>query len=149
MPSLKKFTLLFAVLCFAPLLMAADVDPAQERHERMEKVGDAVKPLGGMLKGELDFDAALAMASFMTMQEQIDGIGELFPEGSYVEGEKRAAKAVWANRADFDQKMSDFSAALDGAIASNPQDLQSLQPVVKGLIDNCKGCHEDYRTPGD
>jgi cytochrome c556 len=148
MPSLKKCLLVAALASLAPLAIAGD-DPAQERHERMEAVGDAAGPLGGMLKGELDFDAATAMASFMSMKENVDGIDELFPEGSYVEGEKRAAQAVWTNRADFDQKMADFSAALDTAIAAEPQDLEAFKPVAQDVFKNCKACHEDYRTPGD
>lgn len=148
MPRLKYCLMLAAVFGLAPWAFAAD-DPAEERHERMEAVGDAAGPVGGMLKGELDFDAATVMASFMTMKEQIVGIDQLFPEGSYVEGEKRAAQAVWTNRADFDQKMVDFAAALDSAVAANPQDLEALKPVAQNVFGNCKGCHEDYRTPGD
>lgn len=147
MPSLNKFLLLFAVASLAPLAIASD-DPAQERHERMEAVGDAAGPLGGMLKGELDFDAVTAMASFVSMKESIDGIDQLFPEGSYVVGEKRATKAVWTNRVDFDQKMMEFSAAVDAAIAADPQDLDSLKPAAQNVFKNCKACHEDYRSPG-
>jgi cytochrome c556 len=131
-----------------PLALASD-DPAQERHERMEAVGDAVGPLGGMLKGEVDFDAAVAMSNLLSIKESTTGIGELFPEGSYVEGKKRASQAVWTNRADFDQKMVDFNVALDAAIAANPQSLDELKPVMQNLFGTCKGCHEDYRTPGD
>ena len=148
MPRLKNGLLLVAAFGLAPLAFAAD-DPAEERHERMEAVGDAVAPLGGMLKGELEFSSATAMASLMTIKEKTTGIGELFPEGSYVEGKKRATQAVWTNRADFDQKLGDFNVALDAAIAANPQSVDELKPVFSGLIDTCKACHEDYRSPGD
>jgi len=148
MANLNKCALMLAAACLAPLVFAAD-DPAEDRHERMEEVGNAAGPLGGMLKGEREFDAAVAMASFVTMQEQIDGIGELFPEGSYVAGPDRATQAVWSNRADFDQKMADFASALDAAVAANPQDLDALKPVAQDVFANCKACHEDYRSPGD
>lgn len=148
MPSLNKFLLLFAVASLSPLAIASD-DPAHERHERMEEVGDAVGPIGGMLKGEVGFDAATVMANLMTIQEVTTGIDELFPEGSYVEGEKRATQAVWTHRADFDQKLADFNVALDAAIDAEPQNVAELQPVFKNLIDTCKACHEDYRSAGD
>jgi len=148
MPGFKKYTLMLAVACLAPLLMAAD-DPAEERHERMEQVGDAAGPLGGMLKGEMEFDAATAMQSFLSMKEATTGIEELFPEGSYVAGEDRATMAVWTNRADFDQKLADFHVALDAAIEANPQTLDTLKPAAQNLFGTCKACHEDYRTPGD
>ena len=148
MPRLNTCLLLAVTLGLAPLAFAVD-DPAQERHERMEAVGDAVGPLGAMLKGELDFDSAVALSSLTTIKEETTGIGELFPEGSYVEGKKRATQAVWTNRADFDQKLADFNVALDAAIEANPQSLDELKPVFVGLIDTCKACHEDYRSPGD
>lgn len=148
MSGLNKSVLILTAACLAPLAIAAG-DPAEERHERMEEVGNAAGPLGGMLKGELEFDAAVALASFTTMQQQIDGIGELFPEGSYVAGPDRATQAVWTQRADFDQKMADFATALDAAIATNPQDLEAFKPVAQNVFKNCKACHEDYRTPGD
>ncbi|HKX55375.1 MAG TPA: cytochrome c [Xanthomonadales bacterium] len=148
MPHLKNCLLITAVFGLAPLAFAA-ADPAEERHERMEAVGDAVAPLGGMLKGELEFSSTTAMASLMTIKEKTTGIGDLFPEGSYVEGKKRATQAVWTNRADFDQKLGDFNIALDAAIAANPQSVDELKPVFSGLIDTCKACHEEYRSPGD
>jgi cytochrome c556 len=43
----------------------------------------------------------------------------------------------------------DFNVALDAAIAANPQSLDELKPVMQNLFGTCKGCHEDYRTPGD
>lgn len=148
MPRLNNCLLFAAILGLAPLAFAAG-DPAEDRHERMEAVGDAAGPVGAMLKGEREFDAATVMSSFRTMQEHIDGIEQLFPDGSYVAGEKRASEAVWTNRADFEQKMADFSAALDSAIAANPQDLESLKPVAQNVFKSCKACHEDYRTPGN
>jgi cytochrome c556 len=148
MQYLNKTVLLIAIIGLAPLAMAAG-DPAEERHERMENVVEEFKSLGGMAKGELDFDSLTAMGNLAAMKQQITGIEALFPEGSYVEGEKRAAKAVWENRADFDQKMADFGMAIDSAIEANPQSQAELQPLVQNLVDSCKGCHEDYRTPGN
>lgn len=136
------------VIGFVPFAIASD-DAAEQRHERMEAVGDAVGPLGGMLKGEVDFDAAVAMSSLLSMKEATTGFGELFPEGSFVEGKKRASKAVWTNRADFDQKLANYDQALDAAIEANPQTLDALKPVMQDLFGTCKGCHEDYRQPGD
>jgi len=148
MQMLNKTVLLIAIIGLAPLALASG-DPAEERHERMENVVEEFKSLGGMAKGELDFDSLTAMGNLAAMKQQITGIEALFPEGSYVEGEKRAAKAVWENRADFDQKMADFGMTIDAAIEANPQSQAELQPLVQKLVDNCKGCHEDYRTPGN
>ena len=130
------------------LAMAAD-DPSHERHELMESMGDAAKPLGGMLKGEIDFDAATAMESLGTMQDVASRVGGLFPEGSYEPGEKKANEAVWTDREGFDNLLAAFAVAVDAAIQANPQSLEALQPVASEVFKNCKACHEDYRTPGD
>ena len=148
MSSLKKCIFLLAIVCLSTLAVASD-DPAKERHERMENIADAAKPLGAMLKGEQEYDADTVLESFTTMKEMIDGIDALFPEGSYEEGEKRASMAVWDNRADFDRHMAEFAVALDEAIAAKPQDLEALKPVAQEVFGSCKACHEDYRTPGD
>lgn len=148
MSGFKKYIVAATLVCFVPLASAVD-DPAEERHELMKQVGDAIAPLGEMLKGERDFDAAVVMTNLTTIQEATTGFDQLFPEGSYVEGEKRATKAVWSNRADFDQKLADFNVALDAAIEAEPQSLAELGAVVSKLGDTCKACHEDYRSPGD
>jgi cytochrome c556 len=62
MSYLKTRSLIATVaLTFTSPLIAGD-DPLHERHELMEGVGDAAKPIGQMLKGEQDFDAAAAPA---------------------------------------------------------------------------------------
>ena len=148
MSRFKKYIVAATAFCFVTAALAA-ADPAEERHERMKDVGDAVGSIGAMLKGEADFDSATVMASLMTMQESTTGFDELFPEGSYVEGEKRATQAVWTHRADFDQKLENFNVALDAAIEADPQSLAALGPVMKKVFDTCKACHEDFRSPGD
>jgi cytochrome c556 len=128
--------------------MAAD-DPAEQRHELMEDVGDAAKPLGEMLKGEREFDSATAMQSLRVMQDAAGVVGDLFPEGSYVGGEKKARETVWSDREGFTQKLADFSDAVAAAIAADPQSLAALEPAAGAVFKACKACHEEYRIPGE
>jgi len=139
---------LLTLMGTAPMLMAVE-DPADERHEMMEEMGDAAGALGAMLKGEAEFDSVTAMDSFIYMRESADVFVDLFPEGSYTGGEKKAAEAVWTDRAGFDQHWADFTAKVDTAIAAEPQSLDALKPVTNGVLKECKACHEDYRIPGD
>jgi hypothetical protein len=82
MSYLKSRNLFAAItLAFTSPLLAGG-DPVHERHELMEGVGDAAKPIGQMLKGERDFDAGVVMASFKTFDEASAQFGELFPPGS-------------------------------------------------------------------
>ena len=56
-------TVVLAVMLSMPCAWAAGT-VQEERHELMEGAKDAAKSIGGMLKGELDFDAATAMENF-------------------------------------------------------------------------------------
>ena len=76
--------LIFSIL--APMLSlpqarAGDA-PQEVRHELMEGVGDAAKPVGKMLKGEQEFDAAVVMESLKTWSQAAANFGDLFPESS-------------------------------------------------------------------
>ena len=73
-----RFALPLASVAVASLALAGE-DPRHERHELMEGVGDAAKPLGAMLKGEKDYDAEVAMNSFKTFEAASNKLGDLFP----------------------------------------------------------------------
>ncbi len=131
-------------LAFTSPLFAGD-DPVHERHELMEGVGDAAKPIGQMLKGERDFDAAVVMTSFRTFDEASAEFGELFPPGSEGGEGTEAAPAIWEDRAGFEEALAAWADAVDAAIAANPQTLEETKPVAGDVFKTCKGCHDNYR----
>ena len=145
MSNLKSRSLLVAIsLAFTTPLLAGD-DPIHERHELMEGVGDAAKPIGQMLKGEREFDAAVVMASFETFDEASARFGELFPPGSETGQDTEAAPAIWEDRAGFEEALAAWADAVDAAIAANPQTLDETKPVAGEIFNTCKGCHDNYR----
>jgi len=145
MSNLKSRSLLVAIsLAFTTPLLAGD-DPIHERHELMEGVGDAAKPIGQMLKGEREFDAAVVMASFETFDDASARFGELFPPGSETGQDTEAAPAIWEDRAGFEEALAAWADAVDAAIAANPQTLDETKPVAGEIFNTCKGCHDDYR----
>ena len=133
-----------ALLVFATPLFAGD-DPVHARHELMEGVGDAAKPIGQMLKGEREFDAAVVMASFQTFDEASAEFGDLFPPGSETGQDTEAAPAIWEDRAGFEEALAAWAGAVDAAIAANPQTLDETKPVAGEIFNTCKGCHDNYR----
>lgn len=120
----------------------ADHDPAHERHELMEGVKEAAKPLGGMLQGKVEFDQEIAMASLAVMADAAAKIGNLVPEGS--EGGE-AAPAIWEDPDGFTAAIEKFRAATDGAIQASPSTLEEAKPVVGPVFNACKNCHDSYR----
>ena len=143
-----RFVLMFCVLFFllpATQLLAGD-SPQEQRHELMEESKNAAKPIGGMLKGEVDFNAETAMASFKSWAEIAGKFGELFPEGTETGYDTEAKKEIWTDRAGFDAELKKFSDAANAAVAANPQSIEELKAAAGPVFKTCKGCHEGYRV---
>ncbi len=126
--------------------LAAGDSPQEKRHELMEKSKDAAKPVGGMLKGEVEFDAETAMASFKAWVEIAGQFGELFPEGTETGHGTEARKEIWTDRAGFEAELKKFSDAANAAVAANPQTLEELNAAAGPVFKTCKSCHEGYRV---
>lgn len=148
---MHRFSMIFtALLLLFPVsqVLAAE-SPQEARHELMEGVRDAAKPVGEMLKGERDFNAAVAMESFQTWAEAAAIVGDLFPEGSETGYDTEARATIWTDREGFNAILLAFGEAVDAAIAANPQDLEALKTAAGPVFKTCKDCHEGYRVEED
>jgi len=143
-----RHILIFSFLVFLfPMQQALASDTPQEaRHELMEDVGDAAKPIGKMLKGEQEFDAAVVMESFQTWSVAAGVFGDMFPAGSETGGETEARETIWSDRDGFNAQLARFGEAVDAAIKAAPQDLEALKAAAGPVFKECKGCHEEYRV---
>jgi cytochrome c556 len=143
---LKKIRIAFPMAAVAVVSLAfAGEDPRHERHELMEGVGDAAKPIGEMLKGERDYDAEVVMNSFRTFGEASKKLGGLFPPGSETGDGTEAAPAIWEDREGFDAAIADWQKAVADAISAAPATLEEAKPVAGAVFNTCKGCHDTYR----
>jgi len=136
--------LVAAALAMVSIAVAGD-DPRHERHELMEGVRDAAKPLGKMLKGESAYDAEVAMASLATFADAGKTFGDLFPEGTETGGGTEAAPAIWEDRAGFEEALAQWNDATEAAIAAKPANLEEAKPVLGEVFGACKNCHDTYR----
>ena len=139
--------ILAVAACNAPTEADAisETDPAHERHELMEGVRDAAKPIGKMLKGEADYDAATVMSSLETFQDASLVFGDLFPAGSEAFETSEAAPAIWEDREGFNEALATWQEAVNAAIAAAPQTLDDAKPTVGPIFKTCKNCHDTYR----
>ncbi len=112
----------------------------------MEGVRDAAKPVGAMLKREIDFDADTLQESLAVFSNAANKLGGLVPEGS-AGGE--ASPAIWDDPDGFAAAIKKWQDAIAAAIAAAPQSLDAAAPVMKQVMGNCKGCHDDYRIEDD
>lgn len=155
MPDLKNLRLMLLALTVAlASCSAADEDssakidaddPRHVRHELMEDVGKAAKPVGEMLKGETEYDADVIMASLQTWHDVSMQIGDLFPAGSETGMDTEAAPAIWEDRAGFDAAIGEWRAAVEAAQAAAPATLEAAKTTVGPVFQTCKGCHDTYR----
>lgn len=136
--------LMAAVLSIVSVAVAGD-DPIHERHELMEDVRDAAKPMGKMLKGESEYDAQVVMDSLATFADVGKSFGDLFPEGTETGGDTEAAPAIWEDRAGFEEALAEWRDATDAAIAANPATLEEAKPLLGNVFGSCKNCHDTYR----
>jgi len=138
------FSILALLFSLSPA-WAADT-PQEVRHEIMEGVGDAAKPVGKMLKGEQEFDAAVVTKSFQVWANAAIEFGDLFPEGSETGYDTEAKETIWTDRDGFNEQLVTFTDAVNSAIEDNPQDLEVLKTATGPVFKACKACHEDYRV---
>lgn len=140
---LKKslFVLLLAAVAGSAV---AGEGPQQKRHELMEKVGEAAKPVGAMLKGESDYDWATAEKSLQKWKKVSGKFGDLFPEGSDT-GETEAAPAIWEDREGFNEALQNWADATAAALEAAPATLEDAKPVLGEVFKACKNCHDTYR----
>ncbi|WP_193175433.1 c-type cytochrome [Oricola nitratireducens] len=73
----------------------------KERMEAMESMGDVVKKLSAVMRGETEYDAAAVKAGAETIRKHAGkAITELFPEGS-AGGPSEAKPDIWSNWDEF------------------------------------------------
>ncbi len=138
-------SLLAVSLVGVALVATADHSPQHERQSLMEGVREAAKPLGGMLRGKVDYNPVVVMESLQTWQAAAQQFGELFPEGTETGEETEAAPAIWSDREGFDAALAGWLAATNAAIEAAPQTLDEAKPVIGKAFGSCKKCHDDYR----
>lgn len=147
-----KFLLpLAGVLAIGAGIGAAIADghsEVEQREAAMKVVGKSTGTIGKMLKGETEFSADEANTALAAMKEAATGFGDLFPDGTELQGsnEFKAAPAIWTDGDGFSAEVVKFAGAIDAAIAANPQDKAALGAVFGTIGQSCKSCHEDYRV---
>ena len=145
---MKKYAVL--TLALLPLAVVADNhDPIAQRQALMEDTRDALRPLIGMTRGEVDFDAGTVSDSLAVFAITAEKAPALFPEGSETGGDTEAKATIWTDRAGFDQAFTNFGEAVAAAQAADIQALDQLQPQLQGVLKTCRGCHDDYRVDKD
>lgn len=140
---------LIAVAAFAlgaTAVAAQNVAVIKERKGHYKKMGDAVKPVSAMYKGEEDFDLAKVQTALKVMQEQVVILPKLFPDDSKTGEKTEALPIIWEQKADFEARFKKLGEAAKAA-ETKITDEETFPDAWKEVMGNCSGCHKKFRKP--
>ncbi len=152
---MKKFSIFTAGLLSVAVIGTAiaheSENPAvKARTSIMQIYAFNLGALGGMAKGDVEYDAEAATraANNLVVLTQIDQ-SAMWPAGSdnASDPSSRALPAIWENFADVGAKgqaMADAAVAMQTAAG---QDVEALKAAMGDLGGACSACHKAYRAP--
>ena len=119
-------------------------DPITTRKQLMQSNGASMGTAQAMLKGEIPFDARIAMAALQNFEAVGYSFGDYFPPGSD-QGDTRASPKIWEEMAEFQQYLADFREKAAAGVAAKPATLEDFQTALGPIGQNCQTCHEEFR----
>ena len=140
---MKRFVLAAALAALGVTVVAAQSDPIAARKALMKENSNQSRIAREMIDGKQPFNLATAktvLATFATAHEKAKN---LWPDTSKT-GDTAALPVIWENKADFDAKLSKFSADAKAA-ESKVTDLDSFKAQISEIGKNCVACHQTYR----
>ena len=122
----------------------------KERMELMKGMGDAMKTMGTMFKGQADYDPAIVAEKAAYLADHASEIPDLTPEGSN-EDPSEALPIIWQEWDGYVE--SSELLASEGAklveIANNGAEERAAKIQFAKVSKTCGTCHEKYRKPKD
>lgn len=83
----------------------------------------------------------------VAFERMAQALANAFPAGTAGEG-SRALPAIWENRSDFMDKVSDIQTASAALVqASRSGDAAAIGTALQGVQGTCAGCHGTFRGP--
>ena len=136
----------FAVL--APGAQAQEASPAAQYRQGL--MGALRTHMGGV-NAAMTGTAPIGHAEYhaVAFERMTQALANAFPEGSGGPG-SRALPAIWENRADFMDKVTDIQMAAARLVtASRTGDSEQIGAASQAVRATCGGCHDTYRAPAN
>ena len=139
-----------AVVAAAPLTAQNANRGAQQikyRQSAYTIIGAQMGILGGMASGKAPYDARAFQTAADRMAVLSTIAAESFPAGSDAGAPTKAKAGIWAEQAEFQKLMKDFTdRAAAVAQAARSGSLDTVKPAVGALGGSCKACHDKYKA---
>jgi len=120
----------------------------QFRQAVLQLVRSNMGPLGGMAKGQIDFDADLMSKNAMRIEQLALMMDDYFAlDTRKFKLETAAADAIWEEMDDFQSKskaMVDAAANLQKIALA--KDEANYRKAIGALGTSCKSCHDKYKN---
>ncbi|OYD23649.1 c-type cytochrome [Oceanimonas baumannii] len=149
---LKKALILSTGLFAASVSAQADLfkpeDAVKYRQSLYQVMAAQAGVIGGMAKGEIDFDAAALHQRAINLSNAAGLLGDTyFPETRGVESSNLLDKA-WDDMEGMQAKGKDFGDALQNLVKVSAEegfDQAQARKAAGAMFKTCKGCHDGYR----
>lgn len=127
----------------------ASDDPIATRKALMQSKAAAGATSVAMLRGESDYDPAVAKAAITALHASALAAPDYFLEGTDLDPRTTAAPAIWDDPDGFAARVEEFRTATTAAVAASgddgPADLAAFQSAIQPVLGVCRDCHETYR----
>jgi cytochrome c556 len=135
---------------FAVGVQAADMEkPVKARQSVMTLYSFYMGQLGGMAKGNIEYDAKTAQGAAEALHALATmDTGKMWAPGSSRAdiGEMTRAKAeIWTTYPEIGKKAQDLTMALDGLVKVAGSGLDGLKGGIGPVGKACGGCHKEFR----
>lgn len=122
---------------------AAEVDHIKARQDAFKQVGEAMKTIGEIAKGDVAYDAEQFKTLVANMQAAGGEAFQHFVAGS--EG-GNAKPELWANMAQFEEGRDKMVAAVTALNeAAQTGSLDAIKPTLGDVGASCKACHDAFK----
>jgi len=119
----------------------------QYRQAILTLVKSNVGALGAMNKGAIPFNAETIQTNSLRLEQLSLMLKDYFvTDTSGFDVETEALDKIWANKADFNDKITALTAAASNLNkVAKAGDTSQFKPAIGQVFKSCKGCHDNYK----
>ena len=115
-----------------------------ERMMSMKSMGDGMKLIAAMIKGQAPYDAAKTTSIAAEVEKHAAGMLKQFPKGS-IKGPSEALPALWTDWEGFKSYADDLTRLSEQLSQTAGGGKAAAREVFAKMANTCSGCHRAYR----
>lgn len=132
-----------ALLGVSGVALSQGASPVEARQAAMKDIGQSMKGAAPFNSPATPFDAAKVKTLMDAVAGDAKKLHSLFPAGSDTDPKTTADPKIWANKADFDKRLTELGALATTAGKTTSTD--TFKPAFSAVGGACKSCHDIYR----